>query len=335
MSETDSLHTAHPGVTLGHTSVRPASTLEIRPDLACLRLSIVNLFLVGEPGAGDRSWVLIDAGLPFSEGQILDAAAERFGPDARPAAIILTHGHFDHVGALPRLAVHWGVPVYAHELERPYLSGQSCYPPPDPAVGGGAMSFLSRFYPRGPIDLGDHLQTLPSDGSVPGMPEWRWVHTPGHTPGHVSLFRDSDRVLVAGDAFVTTKQESALGAFLQWDTRVRRPPAYYTPDWKAARRSVEVLARLRPEVAATGHGLPMHGESLRRGLEDLASHWKDTAVPSWGRYVDQAAVTDEHGVVRVPPPVFDPQLLTVIGVGAAALGMWWLRTSQSRNPPIS
>ena len=42
------------------------------------------------------------------------------------------------------------------------------------------------------------------------MPGWRWVHTPGHTAGHVSLFRDADRTLIAGDAFVTTKQESAL-----------------------------------------------------------------------------------------------------------------------------
>ncbi len=56
--------------------------IEIAADVACVRQSIVNLYLYGEPHAGDRSWVLIDAGLPFSDGQILDAASRRFGPGA-------------------------------------------------------------------------------------------------------------------------------------------------------------------------------------------------------------------------------------------------------------
>src|SRR4051794_11306520 len=200
------------------------SALRVRPDLACLQLPIVNVYLHGEPHAGDRSWVLIDAGLRFSAGRIRRAAAELFGRASRPAAIVLTHGHFDHVGALPELADLWDVPVYAHELELPYLTGGSSYPPPDPAVGGGAMSLLSRLYPRGPIDLGRRVRLLPGDGSVPGMPGWRWIHTPGHTAGHVALFRDADRTLVAGDAFVTVRQESALAVLTQ-RPEVRRPPA--------------------------------------------------------------------------------------------------------------
>jgi glyoxylase-like metal-dependent hydrolase (beta-lactamase superfamily II) len=308
------------------------SSEEVAPGLACLQQPIVNLYFHGEPGAGDRSWVLIDAGLLFTEDGIVEAAAKRFGEGSRPVAIILTHGHFDHVGALPHLAIRWDVPVYAHELERPYLSGQSSYPPPDPAVGGGAMSFFSRFYPRGPIDLGDRLQTLPPDGHVPGMSGWRWLHTPGHSPGHVSLFRDSDRVLIAGDAFVTTKQESAVGALLQWDVRVRRPPAYFTPDWQAARRSVEKLAQLLPETAVTGHGLPMRGERLRRELEALAYDWQNQAVPSWGRYIREPAQTSARGVVWVPPPIVDPQLLAVAAVGVVGLGLWRLHATRSRSP---
>jgi len=315
----------------GRAPARSGSAFEVAPGVACLALPIVNLYFHGEPDAGDRSWVLIDAGLAFSDNQILEAAVRRFGPESRPAAIILTHGHFDHVGALPHLAEYWDVPVYAHELERPYLSGGSSYPPPDPAVGGGMMSFLSRFYPRGPIELGARLQTLPADGRVPGMPGWRWLHTPGHSPGHVSLFRDSDRVLIAGDAFVTTKQESLAGALLQWDARVRRPPAYYTTDWDAARRSVERLAALRPETAATGHGLPMQGERMRRELETLASDWKDIALPSWGRYVGRSAIADLRGVLRVPPPVIDPQLLALMGIGGLALGLWWTHRRSSQT----
>src|SRR5215218_1774675 len=117
------------------------SLLEVTPDLFCLRQSIVNLYLFGPPRAGDRQWVLIDAGLPFSANSIRDAAAQWFGPQSRPSCIVLTHGHFDHVGGLPDLAEEWDVPVYAHELEVPYITARSSYPPPDPAVGGGGMAF--------------------------------------------------------------------------------------------------------------------------------------------------------------------------------------------------
>lgn len=305
--------------TLLHRLSTHAAPREVTHDLACLQLPIVNVYFVGGYGAADRKWVLIDAGLPFCGPRIVRAAEERFGARSRPAAILLTHGHFDHVGALPDLADSWDAPVYAHELEMPYLTGRSSYPPPDPAVGGGAMSFLSRLYPRGPIDVGSRVKTLPADGSVPELPGWRWLHTPGHSPGHVSFFREADRALVVGDAFVTVKQESALDALFFQHPQVRRPPAYYTPDWEAARRSVEMLAQLRPSVAATGHGLPMSGPPMQRELEELVQHWPQRATPAHGRYVHEPAITDERGLVRVPPPVVDPQLLLVAGLGLAAL----------------
>jgi len=306
-----------------------SSLLEVTADLACLRLSIVNLYFYGPAQAKDRSWVLIDAGLAFSASRILQAAAERFGSSSRPAAIILTHGHFDHVGVAAELADHWNVPIFAHRLELPYLTGRSSYPPPDPAVGGGAMSFLSRLYPRGPFNLGTRVHELPADGTMPEMPGWRWIATPGHSPGHVALFRDSDRLLIAGDAFVTVQQESALDVFLSQRPKVCRPPAYFTPDWQTARRSVEVLAGLSPNIAATGHGLPMYGEELRHELERLVRDWDRIAVPGYGRYVHQPALTNEQGVVSVPPPVFDRQLLVVAGVGLAVLLGMQLTRSRS------
>src|SRR4051794_36600181 len=188
---------------------------EVLTDVAYRRLAIVNVVFLGRSGAGDRQWVLIDAGVMGTASFIESAARERFGEGSRPLAIVMTHGHFDHVGALETLADRWDVPIYAHELEMPYLSGRSAYPPPDPSVGGGLMAALSPLYPRGPIDVSHRLQKLPADGTVPPMPGWRWIATPGHSPGHVSFWRESDRTLIAGDAFITTSQESAYAVALQ------------------------------------------------------------------------------------------------------------------------
>jgi glyoxylase-like metal-dependent hydrolase (beta-lactamase superfamily II) len=253
---------------------------DVTPDLVRMRYLFVNLYLWGT----EAGWVLIDAGVKGCADDIVEVAEERFGKGTVPQAIVLTHGHFDHVGAFPELFEHWDVPVYAHPLELPHLTGETDYPPPDPTVGRGAMALLSFAYPAKAIDLGERVHALPTDGSVPGMPEWRWIHVPGHTGGQVALFRDRDRLLIAGDAFVTVEQES-LYAVARQEQEVHGPPSYFTPDWEAARRSVEILATLRPDIAATGHGTPMRGAPLTQGLEALVANFDEIAVPDRGRYV--------------------------------------------------
>jgi glyoxylase-like metal-dependent hydrolase (beta-lactamase superfamily II) len=285
--------------------------MEVAPDIAAHRIVMVNVVYVGRPGSGD--WVLIDAGLHFSAPAILRAAAARFGAQSRPRAIVLTHAHFDHVGALKTLANTWDVPVYAHALEMPYITGRSAYPPPDPTVGGGMMARLSPMYPRGPWNLGRRVQPLPADGTVPHMPGWRWIATPGHSPGHVSFFRDSDRALIAGDAFVTTKQESATAVMTQ-RSEIHGPPMYYTIDWDSARASVRRLAELEPAIAVTGHGVPMTGAALENGLRVLADHFDELAMPRDGRYVREPARWNEDGITSVPPARSDPMPKVVAGV---------------------
>ncbi len=258
-------------------------TIEVAPDLAYQRLAIVNVAFFGKPGG--RHWVLVDTGIPGMAGRVRKAAAKRFGADVPPAAIVLTHGHFDHVGTLESLARAWDVPVYAHPLECPYLDGSSSYPPPDPGVGGGLMALLSPLFPRSPVDVKARLRPLPEDGSVPEMPGWRWVHTPGHSVGQVSLWCEADRSLIAGDAFVTTAQESAYAAAVQ-EPELHGPPKYFTHDWQAARASVARLAALEPELVITGHGRAMRGPAMREALRTLARDFDRLAVPEHGRYVD-------------------------------------------------
>lgn len=254
----------------------------VTDDLARLRVLFVNLYFVGSR----ESWVLVDAGLQGCRAQIIETAEELFGPGAKPRAIVLTHGHFDHIGALPELFEDWDVPVHAHPLEMPFLTGRSDYPPPDPTVGTGAMALMSFTFPNKGVDLGQRVEPLRDDGGVPFMPDWRWVHAPGHTPGQVALWRERDRCLVSADAFVTCRQESLYAVLTQME-EVNGPPSYFTPDWIAARETVERLAALKPAIAASGHGRPMRGEELRSGLERLAAEFDEVAVPSQGRYVPE------------------------------------------------
>ncbi|WP_089964736.1 MBL fold metallo-hydrolase [Lihuaxuella thermophila] len=266
------------------TSVRSGVGQEVVPDMYCLTIQIVNVCFVGNPEQPNE-WVLVDTGMPESADDIISAASRRFGPNSRPKAIVLTHGHFDHVGAVVDLVKEWDVPVYAHEREMPYLTGKASYPQPDPTVEGGFVAKLSPLFPIEPVDLGNHVKELPADGSVPGMSGWRWIHTPGHTPGHISLFRESDRSLIVGDAFVTVRQDSLYKVVMQ-EQEISGPPRYLTTDWQAARESVQRLEALNPALAVTGHGMPIFGETLQRGLKKLANEFNRIAIPDYGRYVD-------------------------------------------------
>jgi glyoxylase-like metal-dependent hydrolase (beta-lactamase superfamily II) len=307
------------------------SYFEVARGVWGLKDIFVNIYMIQSPGS--KSWVLVDTGLKTTGPQILKMAEQLFG-NRKPDAIILTHGHFDHVGSVKMLAEHWDVPVYAHKLEMPYLTGRSAYPPPDPSVGGGMMAWMSPLYPKSPIDLGERVQTLPANGKLPMLEDWKYIFTPGHAPGHISLFRTDDRLLIAGDAFVTTKQESALAALVQPKV-VSGPPKYFTCDWEAAAQSVYKLAALAPRIVATGHGRPMEGEDMQYQLDYLVDHFSEQAVPKRGRYVGNPAGVNENGVNYIPPAVgmVSTRALVALGAFAALAGLAAVGYAQSRKQP--
>lgn len=295
---------------------------EVSPGVWGMRIIFVNIYIVAAGNGDDKKWVLIDAGLKGSGKKIKRMAEDIFGQGTKPEAILLTHGHFDHTGALDELTALWDVPVYAHYLELPYLKGISCYPPPDPMTGGGLMSNLSWMFPRKPKDLGKRIHRLGTDNSVPFLPGWHYIHTPGHSPGQVAFFRDADKTLIAADTFVTTRQESAFSVLTQ-RKQLSGPPKYFTIDWKAAKSSVEALAALVPEAAATGHGLPMYGAELRLALDHLIKNFERLAVPEYGRYVKEPARANKNGVQYIPRKSYNPKLIAGLALvgGVSILGL--------------
>ncbi len=242
---------------------------EVAHDVAYLHMGFVNVTFIGNPSAGDRRWVLVDTGLPGLASRIEKAARQRFGKNSRPAAILVTHAHLDHVGGLKELAQKWNVTIYAHPFEMPYLDGRSAYPPLPVAGRSGTPSLLPLFESCS-LGVGAWLQPLPSDGSLPYMHGWKWIHTPGHSPGHVSLWRAADHLLVAGDALMTTDPESAyiIGSQAQ---ELHGPALVHELDQATAHETVAALALLlKPETIIAGHGKPMHGAGVLASLEALA-----------------------------------------------------------------
>lgn len=294
--------------------------LDYADDILRVATGIVNTYLVGTA----ERWFLVDTGIAGFAPLIRKAAAARFGAASRPAAIVLTHGHFDHAGNADALALGWDVPVLAHPLEMPYLTGRSDYPPIDSTMGG-AIATMARGFSRNGRKLRAPLLELSGD-TLPGAPEWRWIHTPGHTHGHVSLFRERDRTLLAGDAVVTMNMDS-------WTAQVRRtpepanPPAPLTTNWRAARRSVEDLASLRPKAVGAGHGLPIAGEAVADALQIFAR----TFTAPVGRYSIAPAQAGPDGVEWVPPPVDDPFPRQAAGAAMVMMGMLGLAAVATRT----
>jgi glyoxylase-like metal-dependent hydrolase (beta-lactamase superfamily II) len=265
------------------TSISSGKLREARSDVAYYTNQIVNVVFVGTP----EHWVLVDAGMPKSGEEIRLAAEDRFGAGSKPAAIILTHGHFDHVGGIVHLIEQWNVPVYAHPLEFPFLTGIQNYPEPDVTVEGGMLAKISAMYPNEPINIQPVLKALPDDHTVPELQGWKWIHVPGHAPGQIALFRESDRTLISADAFITVKQDSMYKVLVQ-KKEVCGPPVYLTTDWQAAWNSVKKLYNLQPALVVPGHGSAMEGEALTKGLKTLVEDFEEVAIPDHGKFVSES-----------------------------------------------
>jgi hydroxyacylglutathione hydrolase len=192
----------------------------------------INVYLVGD--------VLIDAGVKQSAGKILKALAGR-----TVAAHALTHAHVDHAGASKKVVSELGIPMWAPAGDAEAV--QSGKPPATNAI----LQRLGGF-PALPVDRrlgeGDEIGA----GFVV-------LDTPGHSPGHVSYWRESDRILVCGDVFFGMNVITTMGG-------PRQPIKAFTIDPERNRESERRLAALEPAVTLFGHGKPCRDASVLKSV---------------------------------------------------------------------
>lgn len=190
----------------------------------------VNAYLVGE--------VLVDAGLKGSVPKILrdlDAAS------AVVTSHVITHAHGDHAGGSADIAEKLGIPVRTGEADR--ATAESGEPPLSATVDRPGIRGVARMF--GSFDGVSVDGTLAEGDEI--APGFVVLETPGHSSGHIVLWRESDGVLVCGD--VVTNMHLAT-------TRpgLHEPPRAFTPDPQRNRASIRRIADLGPRVLCPGHG---------------------------------------------------------------------------------
>jgi glyoxylase-like metal-dependent hydrolase (beta-lactamase superfamily II) len=186
----------------------------------------INVYLAGD--------ILVDGATRFARGRILAQLRGR-----KISAVTLTHCHPDHQGVVATVCSSYGVPLYCHEADAPAMDGSGRMLP-----DYRFMRLAYRVVAGPPHPVARRLK----DGDTVG--EWRAVHTPGHTPGHVCYIRDSDRVVIAGDVLRN----------VNWVTGrpdLGEPPWFFSQDPAANTRSVKRLLELRPSLVCFGHGPPL------------------------------------------------------------------------------
>jgi glyoxylase-like metal-dependent hydrolase (beta-lactamase superfamily II) len=156
----------------------------------------------------DDSAILVDAGMP---GQLEDirSAMEQAGVSIdKLTAVVLTHQDLDHIGSLPAILMEGNkaIQVYAHNLDKPYIEGDLPLLKTDPARMSKetweALPEPARaLYANPPSAAVDKVlfggEELPFCGGI------EVIHTPGHTPGHISLYLKQSKTLIAADSMIS------------------------------------------------------------------------------------------------------------------------------------
>jgi glyoxylase-like metal-dependent hydrolase (beta-lactamase superfamily II) len=232
----------------------PPIVTEAAPGVWRVLLSWTLAYILSD----GNDFALVDTGTRWDRPRLMEALATLNLDTTRCRSVLLTHGHCDHAGNAAFFAEQFGAKLHAHMDERPFVARRRTYVPRG-ARGlspRGLMFALGEiFYPvrRRKIDV------VLRDGDVVETPagSWRVVHTPGHTPGHVSYFRESDATLLSGDALLN------IVPFRRVDG-LALPPSIFNTDTALVHRSAHRVAELAPRVLLPGHGRPLRDDTAAR-----------------------------------------------------------------------
>jgi glyoxylase-like metal-dependent hydrolase (beta-lactamase superfamily II) len=216
----------------------------------------------------ERDAVLIDAGFAGQLEQ-LRAQAKLAGVSlARITKLIVTHQDIDHIGGISPLLAEEGehIEVLVHELDRPYVNGEKRLlkaSPENLERLSGRMSLLPEEQRKAVLDAFLNTKarvdrSLADGERLPCCGGIVVVHTPGHTPGHICLYLERTKTLVAGDALNVV------------EGRLTGPSPQSADDLSQAKRSLEKLAAYDIETVVCYHGGPYTGD-VNAHIAELAN----------------------------------------------------------------
>ena len=187
----------------------------------------INVYLLGD--------VLIDAATRWSARRILRQLGDR-----KLSMLALTHVHPDHQGVAKMICERFQIPLACHAKDVRTMQGDRPMLP-----NNFVIREISFFWAGPPYPV---ARILHEGDEIAGF---RVVHAPGHTPGHIILFRDEDRVAMVGDVL------NGMNMATSWPG-LHEPPGFFTVDAAENRRSIRRLAELGPRLLCFGHGPPLY-----------------------------------------------------------------------------
>jgi glyoxylase-like metal-dependent hydrolase (beta-lactamase superfamily II) len=202
----------------------------------------INVYVIGD--------VLVDAATRRAGRRILRQLEGRM-----ITAHALTHAHPDHQGASKEVCEALGIPLWCGEADADAMEQGTI---PDTQPKHPINRLIDRFWLGPPFPVARRLR----EGDV--VAGFEVLHVPGHSPGHVAFWRESDRALIAGDVLTNMDTITALPG-------LHEPRWFFTPDPAMNRASARRIAALEPELVCFGHGRPLRDpEKLKRFVAGLA-----------------------------------------------------------------
>lgn len=179
--------------------------------------------------------ILIDSGIRSSGNKILKAIK-----NIAITKHILTHAHADHQGSSDFICNALNIPLWTSELEKQNAeSGKVTHEYPN------SKSLIAQFQQNFWAGKGHKVSHILKEGDAVGS--FTVIDTPGHSRGHISFFRETDRVIIVGDALVNM---NLLTTFVGLD----QPPNLFTTDKKRNIESIRKIYDLKPKILCFGHG---------------------------------------------------------------------------------